>query len=323
MDKKWALEQAKKVFAIEMDAAEKTMNCLNETFCQILELVVGCKGKVIITGMGKPGYIARKLAATFSSLGTASFMLHPAEAMHGDLGMVDHEDIVIAISYSGASEEIISILHNIKLQCRALIGITGNAESTLAKMCDIVQVLPRFNEACALNLAPTSSTTAALIYGDALAVVASQVYGFDQRDFGMFHPGGALGKKLILKVEDIMSQGDNIPFVDYTADLYEAINEMGKKGLGIVVLCEGKRVRGVITDGDLRRAMLNKVDIYCSKAIDLASLNPCLIEQNMFAVDALKKLRDKNISSCPVHNKEGDLCGVICANQILNAGIML
>lgn len=323
MDKKWALEQAKKVFAIEMNAAEKTMNCLNETFCQILELVVGCKGKVIITGMGKPGYIARKLAATFSSLGTASFMLHPAEAMHGDLGMVDHEDIVIAISYSGASEEIISILHNIKLQCRALIGITGNAESTLAKMCDIVQVLPRFNEACALNLAPTSSTTAALIYGDALAVVASQVYGFDQRDFGMFHPGGALGKKLILKVEDIMSQGDNIPIVDYTADLYEAINEMGKKGLGIVVLCEGKRVRGVITDGDLRRAMLNKVDIYCSKAIDLASLNPCLIEQNMFAVDALKKLRDKNISSCPVHNKEGDLCGVICANQILNAGIML
>lgn len=323
MDKEWALEQAKKVFAIEMDAAEKTKDSLNETFCQILELIVGCKGKVIITGMGKSGHIARKMAATFSSLGTPSFMLHPAEAMHGDLGMVEHEDIVIAISYSGSSEEIISILHNIKMQCRALVGITGNAESTLAKMCDVVQVLPRFNEACALNLAPTSSTTAVLIYGDALAVAASQVYGFDQRGFGMFHPAGVLGKKLILKVSDIMSQGDDMPVVDREADLYKAINQMGKKGLGIVVLCEDNQVCGVITDGDIRRAMMNKVDIYNSKAIELASLNPCLIEQNLFAVDALKTLRDRNISSCPVNDEAGCLCGVICVNQILNSGIML
>lgn len=323
MNKEWAIEQAKKVFAIEMDAVEKTKDCLDETFYRILELIVGCKGKVIITGMGKPGHIARKMAATFSSLGTASFMLHPAEAMHGDLGMIDREDIVIAISYSGSSEEIISILHNIKMQCKALVGITGNAESTLAKMCDIVQVLPRFNEACALNLAPTSSTTVALIYGDALAVAASQVYGFDQRNFGMFHPSGVLGKKLILKVGDIMSQGDDMPVVDREAGLYEAINEIGKKGLGIVVLCKNNQVCGVITDGDLRRAMMNKVDIYNSRAIELASLKPCLVKQNMFAVDALKKLRDKNISSCPVNDEKGELCGVICANQILNTGIML
>lgn len=323
MNKEWALEQAKKVFAIEMDAVEKTRDCLNETFCRILELIVGCKGKVIVTGMGKSGHIAKKMAATFSSLGTSSFMLHPAEAMHGDLGMVEHEDIVIAISYSGSSEEVISILHNIKMQCRALVGITGNAESTLAKMCDVVQVLPRFNEACVLNLAPTSSTTAALIYGDALAVVASQVYGFDQRDFGMFHPAGVLGKKLILKVSDIMSQGDDMPVVDREADLYEAINQMGKKGLGIVVLCEDNQVCGVVTDGDIRRAMMKKVDIYNSKAIELASLKPCLIAQNLFVVDALKTLRNRNISSCPVIDGGGYLCGVICISQILNSGIML
>lgn len=323
MDKRWAIEQAKNVFAIEMEAAEKTKECLDETFCQILELIVGCKGKVIITGVGKPGYIARKMAATFSSLGTASFMIHPTEAMHGDLGVIEREDIVIAISYSGFSEEIIRILHNIKIQCSVLIGITGNAESALAKMCDVVQVLPQFDEACSLHLAPTSSTTVELIYGDALAVVASQLYGFDQRNFGMFHPGGVLGKKLILKVGDIMSRGDEIAVVDCGGNLYEAINIMGKKGLGIVVLCKEKQVCGVITDGDIRRALMNKVDIYNSKVIDFASLKPCLMEQNMFVVDALKMLRDKNISSCPVNDSEGHLCGIISVNRILNTGIML
>ena len=203
MDK---LAEAKKVFDVEINALEKTINILYNTFNQILDLIVNCKGKVIITGMGKPGHIAAKLAATFSSLGTPSFRLHPAEAMHGDLGMVSPNDILIAISYSGESDEIINILPSIKMIGVTLVGITGNPNSSLAKASDIVQVLPRFEEACYLGLAPTSSTTATLCYGDALAVVASGIYGFKDADFGRIHPAGALGKKLVLRVNDLMAK---------------------------------------------------------------------------------------------------------------------
>ena len=170
------LQEGKKVFRIEIEALKKTMDMLDETFLEIVNLIVSCSGKVIITGMGKPGHIAAKIAATFASLGTSSFYLHPAEAMHGDLGMVSKEDVVIAISHSGESDEIIRILPGIKLIGAALVGITGNSNSTLARNADIVQVLPEFNEACHLGLAPTSSTTVARCYGDALAVVASEIY---------------------------------------------------------------------------------------------------------------------------------------------------
>lgn len=312
------------VFEVEIDALEKTKNCLNETFADIVEQLVSCNGKVVITGMGKSGHIARKMAATFSSLGISSFMLHPGEAMHGDLGMIGSEDVVIAISNSGESDEIVKIIPIIKMQCKKLIGITCNENSTLAKMSDIVQVFPKFDEACILNLAPTSSTTVTMAYGDALAVAASQELNFTKNDFGLFHPAGSLGKKLILKVKNIMSQGENLPKVKDTAELYEAINEIGKKGLGIVVLNdENEHICGVITDGDLRRAMINKIDIYNIKAIELASLNPCIVNEDMFAVDALKLLREKNISSCLVVNDDGLLTGVITINQILKTGIVL
>ena len=195
------LLEGKKVFEIEIEALNRTKDALDETFVAILDLITSCKGKVIVTGMGKPGHIAKKLAATFASLGTPAFCLHPGEAMHGDLGMIAENDIVIAISYSGESDEIVKILPNIKLIGAKLVGITGNANSTLAKYSDIVQVFPNFDEACYLGLAPTSSTTVTLCYGDALAVVASGVYGFQKSDFGKFHPAGTLGKKLILKVK--------------------------------------------------------------------------------------------------------------------------
>ena len=197
MDK---LAEGRRVFDIEIQALEKTRDALDNTFVKILDLVTKCTGKVIITGMGKPGHIAAKLAATFASLGTPSFSLHPGEAMHGDLGMICDNDIVIVISYSGESDEIVKILPNIKMIGSILVGITGNANSTLAHASDIVQVLPKFEEACYLGLAPTSSTTVALCYGDALAIVASGIYGFRDVDFGRYHPAGALGKKLILKV---------------------------------------------------------------------------------------------------------------------------
>ena len=203
------INEAKRVFDIEISALEKTRDSLDGDFEAILRAVISCTGKVIITGMGKPGHIGEKLAATFSSLGTPSFFLHPAEAMHGDLGMVAKDDVVIAISFSGESDEIVKILPTIKLIGAKLIGITGNGNSTLAEASDIVQVLPDFEEACYLGLAPTSSTTVALCYGDALAVVASGVYGFKDADFGKFHPAGALGKKLIYRVNDLMDEGQN------------------------------------------------------------------------------------------------------------------
>ena len=200
------LTEGKRVFDIEIAALEKTRDALNDTFLQILDLITNCEGKVIITGMGKPGHIAAKLAATFASLGTPSFRLHPAEGMHGDLGMVSANDVVIAISFSGESDEIVRILPNIKIIGAKLVGLTGNPNSTLAKASDIVQVLPKFEEACYLGLAPTSSTTAALCYGDSLAVVASGVYGFKDSNYAIFHPAGSLGKKLILTCCFLVSQ---------------------------------------------------------------------------------------------------------------------
>ena len=205
MDK---LAEARRVFDIEIGALEKTKEVLNDTFVQILDLITNCTGKVIVTGMGKPGHIGTKIAATFASLGTPSFFLHPGEAMHGDLGMISANDVVVAISYSGESDEIVHILPNIKMIGATLVGITGNEKSSLAEASDIVQVLPKFNEACYLGLAPTSSTTTVLCYGDALAVVASGIYGFKDVDFGKFHPAGSLGKKLILKVNDLMTKGE-------------------------------------------------------------------------------------------------------------------
>ena len=232
------LQEGKKVFRIEIEALKKTMDMLDETFLEIVNLIVSCSGKVIITGMGKPGHIAAKIAATFASLGTSSFYLHPAEAMHGDLGMVSKEDVVIAISHSGESDEIIRILPGIKLIGAALVGITGNSNSTLARNADIVQVLPEFNEACHLGLAPTSSTTVALCYGDALAVVASEIYGFRDVDFGKFHPAGALGKKILIKIDDLMAKEERNAMVNVNTTLKDAIVELSKKGLGIVSIVD-------------------------------------------------------------------------------------
>ena len=204
------LSEGKKVFDIEINALKMMRDNLDETFLHILNLVTSCTGKVIVTGMGKPGHIAAKLAATFSSLGTSSFFLHPGEAMHGDLGMVSSDDIVIAISYSGESEEVINIIPSIKIRGAKIIGITANKASSLARMADVIQILPYFEEACYLGLAPTSSTTVELCYGDALAVVASEIYGFKDSDFSMLHPAGSLGKKLIVRVDDLMTKRRSI-----------------------------------------------------------------------------------------------------------------
>lgn len=316
------LKEGKRVFDIEIEALRRTKDALDETFVRILDLIINCRGKVIITGMGKPGHIASKLSATFASLGTPSFFLHPAEAMHGDLGMVSSDDIVIAISYSGESNEIVSIIPNIKLMGATLIGITGNQNSSLAKASDVLQVLPEFEEACHLGLAPTSSTTAVLCYGDALAVVASEAYGFKDVDFGKFHPAGVLGKKVILRVQDLMAVGEKNAVVHLRSTLKEAIIELSKKGLGAVsVVDDTGRLIGIITDGDLRRQLEKGIDIYSMKVEDVMSSTPLSIDKHRMAIDALNLMKEKRVSCLAVIDN-GIAEGLIRLQDIIEVGII-
>lgn len=320
MDK---LAEAKKVFDVEIEALKKTRDALDESFVEILDAITSCKGKVIITGMGKPGHIGTKIAATLASLGTPSFYLHPGEAMHGDLGMVTKDDIVIMISYSGESDEIVRIIPNIKMMGAKLIAVTGNPNSTLAQSADLSQIFPRFDEACYLGLAPTSSTTVTLCYGDALAVVASGIYGYTKSDYGKRHPAGALGKKLILRVQDLMAKGDNTPKVLEGTSLMNTIEEMSKKGLGIVTIVdkEGK-LCGILTDGDLRRVLERRVDIYSEIIDDVMIRTPYTVEAGILAVDALILIRQNRINSLPVVDKDNKVVGAITWQMIIRAGIV-
>lgn len=316
------IEEGRRTFDIEIEALKKTRDQLDCIFSEIVNKVINCNGKVIITGMGKPGHIGTKLAATFSSLGTPSFFLHPAEAEHGDLGMIDDKDIVIAISYSGESDEIVKILPNIKMIGATLIAITGNANSTLARESDIVQVLPKFKEACYLGLAPTSSTTAVLCYGDALAVVASAIYGFKDTDFGKYHPAGALGKKLIYKVDDLMAKDAKNPIVNINSTLKEAIISLSKHGLGMVsVIDDSGDLSGIITDGDLRRMLEKGIDVYNMAVKDVMTINPITIVSGALAFRALGIMKENNISCLPVIDGKR-VVGAIRIHDIINAGIV-
>lgn len=318
------LAEGKRVFDVEIEALKRTRDMLGDTFVEILGLITNCKGKIVITGMGKSGHIAAKIAATLASLGTPSFYLHPAEAMHGDLGMVSENDVVIAISHSGESEEVIKIIPNIKLIGAKVVGVTGNSQSALAQTADIVQVLPEFEEACHLGLAPTSSTTASLCYGDALAVVASIIYGFTDTDFGRFHPAGTLGKRIILKVGDLMAKGMDNPQIRGENLLTDAITEMSEKGLGVVsVVDEDGYLAGIITDGDLRRIIERRVDIYAEKVSHVMTRSPKRITEEKMAVDALRYIHEKRINNLPVVDKNGKLIGMITWQMIIRAGIVL
>lgn len=320
MDK---LAEAKKVFDVEIEALKKTRDALDESFVEILDAITSCKGKVVITGMGKPGHIGTKIAATLASLGTPSFYLHPGEAMHGDLGMVTKDDIVIMISYSGESDEIVRIIPNIKMMGAKLIAITGNPDSTLAQSSDLSQIFPKFDEACYLGLAPTSSTTVTLCYGDALAVVASGIYGYTKSDYGKRHPAGSLGKKLILRVQDLMAKGDNTPKVLIGTSLMNTIEEMSKKGLGIVTIVDNEgKLCGILTDGDLRRVLERRVDIYSEIIDDVMIRTPYTVEAGILAVDALILIRQNRINSLPVVDKDNKVVGAITWQMIIRAGIV-
>ena len=323
MDNHQIIEEGRRVFNTEITALQKTRDALNETFATIIQEFSKCKGKIIVTGMGKPGHIATKIAASLSSLGTPSFCLHPAEAMHGDLGMVTSQDVVFAISYSGESDEIVRILPYFKLIGAKVIALTGNPDSTLAKAADISEVFPKFDEACALGLAPTSSTTAELCYGDALAVVCSILAGFRDENYARIHPAGSLGKKLIYKVSDIMVAGEDNAVVQEGTSMKDTIIEISKKGLGMVsVVDEHQHLRGIVTNGDLRRQLDEGVDIYALRVEDVMTKRPIVINSEQLAVEALNLMKERMINSLPVIDRQDRLIGTIRWQDILHAGIV-
>lgn len=313
------LLEAKSVFEKEIAAIEKTKDHMGDVFLRFVETIMRCEGKIILTGMGKAGHIARKIAATFSSLGTPSFYIHPAESLHGDLGMVTDKDVVIAISHSGESAEVVRMIPAIRRIGAKLLSITGDGQSTLARHSDVAEVLPQMEEACHLGLAPTSSTTAALVYGDALAVTISQMKDFKSEDFGLYHPAGALGRKLLTTVLDIMISGEDKPQVKSDVYLKEAIIELSRKKAGIVAVMQGGRIEGIITEGNLRRALEQELDVYSMKVNEIMTRNPVCIMEGRLAVDAMKLLHEKNISSLIVLDSQGDYVGVVTLQMVINA----
>lgn len=317
------VEEAKGIFDKEIEALVKTRDALGPDFEQILGLILKCQGKVVITGMGKPGHIGEKIAATFASLGTPAFFMHPAEAMHGDLGMVEKKDVIILMSYSGESEEVtrlLPVLHEIGC---STIAITGKNKSTLAKECQYHFYFPEFEEACYMHLAPTSSTTALLVLGDALAVVASRAKNYTKEDFGLHHPAGALGKKLLVKVSDIMHTGEEDARVLQGSTLRSAIVEMSAKGLSMVTIVDNEaRLEGIITDGDLRRMLERGVDVYNEIVDNVMTKKPKWIDSREMAVNALQAMSDFRITCMPVLNEKKKVVGTILMQDIFKAGIV-
>ena len=324
MDKQFDyISEAKKVFDKEIEAIEKTRDALGEDFEKILNLILSCEGKLILTGMGKPGHIATKMSATFASLGIPSFFMHPGEAMHGDLGMVEKKDVVMLMSYSGESEEVTRLMPVLKEIGCTTIAITGKPQSTLAQECQYHFFFPDFEEACYLHLAPTSSTTTLLVLGDALAVIASRAINYTRDDFGLHHPAGTLGKKLLVKVKNLMYSGNEDAVVVEGSTLHQAIVEMSKKGLSMVTIVDGENnIKGIITDGDLRRMLDKNVDVYNAVVDDLMTKNPITVDYREMAVNALQTMSDKKITCMPVVDEENKLIGTILMQDIFKAGIV-
>lgn len=304
-------EIGKRVLEVEANAIKKISERLDKNFDEAIELLFNTKGRVIVTGIGKSGIIGRKIAATFTSTGTPSIFIHATDAVHGDLGAFQNDDVVIVISYSGETEEVVSLLHYIKRIGSKLIAITGNPNSTLAKHSDVVLNVSVEREACPIGLVPTTSTTATLALGDALAVALMEKKGFTEEDFLFYHPGGQIGKKL-LKVKHLMHVGDEIPIVNINTKMKDAIKEMTDKKLGVtsVVDLEGKLV-GIITDGDLRRLLIKYGDILEKTAGECMHPNPITIDKEEVATKALQIMEEKKITSLLIKDKDGKVEGII------------
>lgn len=315
------IEIARRVLETEADAIRNLMDRLGEDFERAVDMVVACTGRVVWTGMGKSGIICRKLAATMSSTGTPSLFLHPAEAIHGDLGMVTPSDLVVAVSNSGATDEILRLLEILRRQGIELIAVTSYPESPLARAADLHLDLGVRNEACPMNLAPTASTTTSLALGDALALSVSVRKGFREEDFARFHPGGKLGKKF-LKVGDLMHTGDEMPVVASHAAMKDVIYEMSRKGLGLAtVLDAGGSLLGVITDGDLRRLMERDPDPLARSAEEVMHPGGVCIGADELATAALKRLEEKRITSLLVCGEGGNVAGVLHVHDLWGVGL--
>ena len=315
--------EAHAVFDKEIEALRKTRDSLGEDFEKLVELVLNCRGKVILSGMGKPGHIGTKMAATLASLGTPAFFMHPAEAMHGDLGMVTKEDVVILMSYSGESEEVTRLMPVLQEIGCITVAITGNASSTLNRECMYHFVFPAFEEACYMHLAPTSSTTALLVLGDALAITVAKLRNYTKEDFGLHHPAGALGKKLLVKVSDVMHKGAENAVIPTGSSLRSAIVEMSSKGLSMVTIVdEEKRLKGIITDGDLRRMLEKGIDVYHESIDTVMTRNPKWIDCREMAVNALQFMSDRHITGMPVLDESGAVVGSVLMQDIFKAGIV-
>lgn len=319
------LKRAAEVLRIESDGLLALVERLDESFVRAVELLGHCRGKVVVTGLGKSGLICRKIAATLASTGTPAFFLHSGDGIHGDLGMVMKGDVILAISNSGETEEILKLLPHFKLHGIQLIVMTGNADSSLAKAGDVVLNI-RVKEACPLGLAPTASTTAALAMGDALAVVLLEDKGFNEEDFAMRHPGGILGRKLFLRVEDLMHHGDGLPLVRQDTAVKDALFEITSKRLGVTGVTDAQgNLIGIITDGDLRRGLQNHGDKILSKRSDeLMTLHPKTIGKDVLAARALSEMEENSprpITCLFVLDRGRKPVGVIHLHDILKTGI--
>lgn len=317
------LQLARETLEIEAAALLQLKERLDERFVKAVGMVLAVQGRVVVTGMGKSGHIGRKIAATLASTGTPAMFVHPGEASHGDLGMIKTVDLVLAISNSGESDELVAILPVLKRQGVPLIALTGGLSSSLARHADVVLDCSVDKEACPLNLAPTASTTAQLAMGDALAVALLDARGFKPEDFARSHPGGSLGRKLLTHVSDVMRKGGDVPQVGPDAEFTTLMREMSSKGLGATSITDADgRVLGVFTDGDLRRLIEKGVDLRALKARDVMHPDPRTIRVDALAVEAAEMMELQRITSILVVDEAGVLCGAINSNDLMRAKVI-
>lgn len=317
------VSSALRTIRLEGDAITALSARIDSQFTAACELILNCSGRVIVTGMGKSGHIGKKIAATLASTGTPAFFVHPGEASHGDLGMITKNDIVLAISYSGTSNEIVTLLPLLKRADIKIISMSAHAQSTLGEVAEVNLDISVVSEACPLDLAPTSSTTATLVMGDALAIALLEARGFTAEDFAFSHPGGALGRKLLLRLADIMHTGDDIPQVAPHTPILDALMVMSEKGFGMTTVMnpEGSLL-GIFTDGDLRRSIDKGVDIRMAKVGELMNIHPKMLRENTLAAEALALMEQAKINLLLVTNEQNALVGVVKINDLLRAGII-
>ncbi|HEA47113.1 MAG TPA: KpsF/GutQ family sugar-phosphate isomerase [bacterium] len=317
-----SIEDAKKVLEIESEAIKDLIKQLDNNFSQAVKLISKCKGRVIVTGLGKSGLIGRKIASTLSSTGTSAFFVHPVEGMHGDMGMVMKEDVVLTLSYSGETEEMKRILPLVKRLGLKLITLTGNPDSSLAKESDVVLNVKVKKEACPFNLAPTASTTAMLALGDALAIVLLDKKGFREADFALLHPAGVIGKKLLLRVKDVMRKGEENPLIDENKRVKEALLVMTSTRLGAVSVVDKKgKLVGFFTDGDLRRHLQKDKNLLEKKISSVMTKKPTTITKKKLATEAVRILQEKKFDNIPVVDEDNRPIGIVDERDLLKEGI--